>query len=211
LFDSSLQASQFEEGDCATRTEATSEYTIVDERAGSVACYRSRGRSFIQWTDELQLVYSVAERGDLADLELFRWWVESAGPLQDLPGFGPGHVVPKDTDAPVLDPIEGSFSATVTEEAAENEEPGVRLLTGDYHLELSSGNYTLTRALPIDQGTYGLSKGNVVVFFASGPSCEGVGTYGFTVEGGSVTFEPTEEDACPGREFVLAAGPWSAT
>ena len=209
LFEFSLQAAQVEEGDCATQIQATSSYTIADEPAGRVACSRSGGRSFIHWTDELQLVYSVAERGDLADLDLFRWWVGSAGPLEDLPGRPPGAVVPKDVGGPLPEPLEGSFSATVTSEDAEGLDPGLSLLTGEYRLDLTANGYVLTRRLEIDRGSYGLSKSDTIVLASSDPQCGGVGRYTIVVEEASLSFEAIEEDPCPGRGFILTAEPWS--
>ena len=72
--------------DCSREPSARGEYTIFGRRAGEVACFVREGTgisttdSVIAWTDEELLVLGQAIRGDAADLTLYEWWRNEAGP-----------------------------------------------------------------------------------------------------------------------------------
>jgi class 3 adenylate cyclase len=72
--------------DCSKEPSARGEYTIFGRRAGEVACFVREGTgisttdSVIAWTDEELLVLGQAIRGDAADLTLYEWWRDEAGP-----------------------------------------------------------------------------------------------------------------------------------
>jgi class 3 adenylate cyclase len=94
--------------DCSREPSARGEYTIFGRRAGEVACFVREGSSLsttdsvITWTDEELLVLGQAVRGDAADLTLYEWWRNEAGP------WGSSEHLQKDGEARVL---EGTFEA----------------------------------------------------------------------------------------------------
>lgn len=89
--------------DCARDPSARSEYSINGVRAGEVACYTDEGTnigtadSVIVWTEEPSHVLGRAIRGDAADLTLYKWWRERAGPWEPE-----GAHPPKSGDPPRL-------------------------------------------------------------------------------------------------------------
>jgi class 3 adenylate cyclase len=95
--------------DCAKEPSARGEYTIFGRRAGEVACFVREGTgisttdSVIAWTDEQLLVLGQAIRGDAADLTLYEWWRDEAGPWDS------SEHLEKDGEVRLL---EGSFRAT---------------------------------------------------------------------------------------------------
>jgi class 3 adenylate cyclase len=94
--------------DCSREPSARGEYTIFGRRAGEVACFVREGTglsttdSVIAWTDEELLVLGQAIRGDAADLTLYEWWRNEAGPWDS------SEHLEKDGEARLL---EGSFRA----------------------------------------------------------------------------------------------------
>jgi class 3 adenylate cyclase len=94
--------------DCSREPSARGEYTIFGRRAGEVACFVREGSSLsttdsvIAWTDEELLVLGQAVRGDAADVTLYEWWRDEAGPWDS------SKHLPKDGEPRVL---EGSFEA----------------------------------------------------------------------------------------------------
>jgi hypothetical protein len=94
--------------DCSRAPSARGEYTIFGRRAGEVACFVRKGSSLsttdsvITWTDEELLILGQAVRGDAADLTLYEWWRNEAGP------WGSSEHLQKDGEAQLL---EGSFKA----------------------------------------------------------------------------------------------------
>jgi class 3 adenylate cyclase len=96
--------------DCSREPSARGEYMIFGRRAGEVACFLREGSSLsttdsvIAWTDEELLVLGQAVRGDAADLTLYEWWRNEAGP------WGSSEHLQKDGEAQLL---EGSFKAAV--------------------------------------------------------------------------------------------------
>lgn len=206
-----VQNLQVPEGDCATDIKAHAEYTLRGDPSGQVTCFRAAGAAHIQWTDDNQFVYATAERADLADLDLFNWWLTEAGPLvAGLPGVAPESVVPKDVGDQSPDVLEGSFEATVSDEAARGKDAEFVLLTGGYGMELIDGQYRLLRSTgqAVDEGSYGLAKGGEIAL-SSTDQCPGVsGTYVYALERGTLAFQAREKDRCGGRDFILTAGPW---
>ncbi len=95
--------------DCSREPSARGEYTIFGRRAGEVACFVREGTgisttdSVIAWTDEELLVLGQAVRGDAADLTLYEWWRNEAGP------WGSSAHLQKDGEPPDL--LEGVFEA----------------------------------------------------------------------------------------------------
>jgi hypothetical protein len=200
-----------DDGDCATDVEAVSDYTVDDQPAGRVACYRFQGRSHIDWTDDLLLIYADAVRADLADVDLLRWWVESAGPLESFPGFAPGSVIPKDLATPLPLAPEGSFAGNVTDKDVAGLPNQLSLLTGSYHLDLSAGTYRLEQSsgAMIDAGSYGLAKGGLITFSSSAETCDETASYRFALDGDELTFELEGKEPCQGRAVILGAGSWA--
>jgi class 3 adenylate cyclase len=94
--------------DCSREQSARGEYTIFGRRAGELVCFVREGTglsttdSVIAWTDEELLVLGQAVRGDAADLTLYEWWRNEAGP------WGSSAHLQKDGEARLL---EGSFRA----------------------------------------------------------------------------------------------------
>ena len=111
--------------DCSTEPSARGEYTIFGRRAGEVACFVREGTglsttdSVIAWTDEELLVLGQAVRGDAADLTLYEWWRNEAGPWDS------SEHLEKDGEARLL---EGSFRAN----------------TGPRELTFMNGHYSMT-------------------------------------------------------------------
>jgi tRNA A-37 threonylcarbamoyl transferase component Bud32 len=209
----SVQTLGIQQGDCETDPGAVSSYTVDGQPAGRVACYRFQGRSHIEWTDDIQFIYATAIRPDLADLDLFGWWVQAAGPLESLPGFAPGLVIPKDLAAPLPKAPEGSFAATVTDQAVAGLANQFVLLTGAYRLDLSAGSYRLERSsgMIVDEGASGLAKGRAIALSSNDTTCERTASYHFTLKGNQLTFEVVGTDPCQGRAVILGAGPWTGT
>ena len=96
--------------DCSRERSARGEYTIFGRRAGEVACFVKEGSgltttdSVITWTDEELLVLGQAVRGDAADLTLYEWWRNEAGP------WGSSEHLQKDGEAELL---KGTFRVTI--------------------------------------------------------------------------------------------------
>jgi tRNA A-37 threonylcarbamoyl transferase component Bud32 len=212
-FDPSVQSLGIQQGDCETDPGAVSSYTVDGQPAGRLACYLYRGRSHIEWTDDIQFIYASAVRPDLADMDVFGWWAKVAGPLESLPGFAPGSVIPKDLAAPLPKAPEGSFAATVTDQAVAGLANQFVLLTGAYYLDLSAGSYRLERSngTIVDGGSSGLAKGGAIALSSTDPTCDQTGSYRFTLKGNQLTFEVVGTDPCHGRAVILGAGPWTAT
>jgi hypothetical protein len=210
-FEPSVQTLGIQPGDCETDPGAVSSYTVDGQPAGSVACYLYRGRSHIEWTDDIQFIYASAVRPDLADLDLFGWWAEVAGPLESLAGFAPGSVIPKDLAAPLHEAPEGSFAATVSDQAVAGLANQFVLLTGAYRLDLSPGSYRLERSngTIVDEGSSGLAKGEAIALSSTDATCDRTGTYRFTLKGKQLTLEVVGTDPCRGRVVILGAGPWT--
>jgi hypothetical protein len=214
-FELPIKALGLKEGDCARDIKALAPYEIRDEAAGQVACYRTEeGVSQIDWTDDWQFVYGRARREDLADVNLFAWWVLEAGPLESgLEGVSSGTVLAKDAASLAQFP-DGSFETTVMPDAsAFDQDPQLTLLTGAYRLDLSGGIYSLTRSTGdlVDQGSYGLSKGGELTLSSTDPACSKVGIYMLHVADTSLMFEPSGKDRCGGRAFILTSGSWTKT
>ena len=70
-------------GDCSEDRKAHGTYTTDLVPTGRVLCYTKGGSSYIEWTDERVLIYAAASREDLADQDLYLWWADEAGPLQE--------------------------------------------------------------------------------------------------------------------------------
>jgi class 3 adenylate cyclase len=120
--------------DCSRAPSARGEYTIFGRRAGEVACFVREGTglstsdSVIAWTDEELLVLGQAVRGDAADLTLYEWWRNEAGP------WGSSAQLQKDGEPSDL--LEGVFRAvghpwTLTFEGGRYEESQFGPIYGD--------------------------------------------------------------------------------
>ena len=81
-FEGTVNTAGASSGDCATTHVAEGVWSILGENHGRVVCYqrRSKGESWIEWTDDRFLVLGHATRPDLGDMDLYRWWATRAGP-----------------------------------------------------------------------------------------------------------------------------------
>ena len=217
-----------DEGNCATDTLAISTYTTDGNPAGRVLCYTIvRGRSgfgsqtpgpdqsHIEWTDENTLIFGHAVRNDLGDLNLYEWWLTSAGPL--VPGTTTGAPARQLHGAPPSPPpAEGTYLVSPSGGCG-----GQRNTTCAMHIE--DGEYQLTftgESPPSEIGNVIVQKPNHVVFapkagycfrrkeFGESPSTR-PGAYTWSTNGNTISFRQASGGQCAGPAKLDLGESWT--
>jgi serine/threonine protein kinase len=194
-------------GDCSEDRNAHGTYTIDLVPAGGVLCYTEGGSSYIEWTDERVLIYAAASREDLADQDLYLWWADEAGPLQES------------KDVPELRRIpDGVYTMRITpsdrDDFAASHDFNLLLdWFGRWVLHLESGEYRMD-APAVSQtvaGSYVAAKGDRVVFYVENVFYCGVDyfdTFEWEVMAGSLRLSREGAQECGRRPRGTDLPPW---
>jgi serine/threonine-protein kinase len=202
-FDQSVGTRQLPDGDCQVDRKAVGPYSIRDVGAGRVLCYQEGGDSFLEWTDERVLVYSLASRADLGDVDLVLWWAGFGGPDEAESAL-------KDIEQPPLI-TDGTYAMSITRDEVTIESGILSRWVGRWTLRLDGGTYQFGAPDPTwnDRGYYVYSKGQGVVFYVENVTpCVGkAAIYQWRLERNSLVLSRIQ-DQCVGTGVITNSPPF---
>lgn len=202
-FDQSVGTRQLPDGGCQVDRKAVGPYSIRGVGAGRVLCYQEGGNSFLEWTDERVLVYSVASRADLGEVDLLLWWAEFGGPDE-------AETALKDIERPQLI-TDGTYTMSITRDEVTIESGILSRWVGRWNLRLDGGTYEFSAPDPVwnDRGYYVYSKSQGVVFYVENVTpCVGkAAIYQWRLEKDSLVLSKIQ-DQCVGTGVITNSPPF---